>query len=437
MAILPAHHPDVTLFLDVNGVIREAAFANALSGERSDAWIGRRWTETVSGSGTAKVERLVADAKAHRVSAFRQLEQRFPSGAKLLMEYTAVRLGPRAGLVAVGKSLQSVAALQSSVLAAQQAVERDYWRLRTLETRYRLLFNAAALASVMVEAATLTIVEANAAAFALLRPGAARARADEPLVGRELTAEFAADDREALLAMLRRVRERGASPALLLRLNADRAPVTVRASLLSSNPSTVFLLELAPLGAGAKGGSDTESLAEALLENHPYGFAVVRREGTVLRANRAFLDMVQIGAARWAAGEKLSRWLDFSDAELRRMIEEAFGSHGAPVKVATLRGQLGREIRVEIAFGAAGQRECVGVTLRPLQPAGSLGELVETFGRTSLRETLRGIARQVERQCVLRALELRNGDLAAAAAILGLSLRGLKARLRRLRGPKA
>ena len=69
------------------------------------------------------------------------------------MEYTAVRLGGDAGLLAIGKSLQAVAELQSRLVAAQQAMERDYWKLREIETRYRVLFDASNEAVLLVAAA--------------------------------------------------------------------------------------------------------------------------------------------------------------------------------------------------------------------------------------------------------------------------------------------
>ena len=85
---------------------------------------------------------MVEDARAIGVSAFRQVTQRFPSGLELPIEYTTVRLGGQAGLIAIGKNLQAVAELQSRLIAAQHAREQDYWKLREIETRSRLLFDA-------------------------------------------------------------------------------------------------------------------------------------------------------------------------------------------------------------------------------------------------------------------------------------------------------
>ena len=53
-------------------------------------------------------------------------------------------------------------------------MEQDYWKLREVETRYRVLFDASNEAVLLLNADTLRIVEANPAAIRAL--GLARGR---------------------------------------------------------------------------------------------------------------------------------------------------------------------------------------------------------------------------------------------------------------------
>ncbi len=155
MAALPTVQPDITLLLDMEGVIREATLSPAMSGESVDGWLGRPWVEIAGDMGGDKVKRMVDDARVSGISAFRQINQRFPSGLEIPMEFTTVLLGGRAGMLAIGKNLQAVAELQSRLIAAQQTMERDYWKLREIETRYRLVFDASNEAVMIVSAANL------------------------------------------------------------------------------------------------------------------------------------------------------------------------------------------------------------------------------------------------------------------------------------------
>ena len=53
--------------------------------------------------------------------------------------------------VAIGRDLQALSTLQQRLVEAQQAVERDYWKLRQIETRYRLLFLRSSEAVLVVD----------------------------------------------------------------------------------------------------------------------------------------------------------------------------------------------------------------------------------------------------------------------------------------------
>ena len=121
--------PDVTLTLDMDGIIRGATLSDAIHGEQVQAWLGRPWSDTVGTVGVDRVRSMVKDARTAGVSAFHQLTQRFPSGLELPMEYTTVRLGGKSGLIAIGRNLKAVAELQSRLVAAQQAMthHRGSW----------------------------------------------------------------------------------------------------------------------------------------------------------------------------------------------------------------------------------------------------------------------------------------------------------------------
>ena len=63
-----------------------------------------------------------------------------PRGPDLPVLYSAMQVGRDGRVVAVGRDLRAMAALQQRLVDAQQSMERDYARLRHVETRYRLLF---------------------------------------------------------------------------------------------------------------------------------------------------------------------------------------------------------------------------------------------------------------------------------------------------------
>jgi len=421
--------------LDLEGVIQEVTLSNGVSGEAVAEWRGRPWVETVDDGGRGKVTRMVEDARASGISAFRQVTQRFPSGLELPMEYTTVRLGGKAGLIAIGRNLQAVAELQSRLIAAQQAMEQDYWKLREVETRYRLLFDASAEALLLLEADTLHVAEANPAAIRALGLGR----------GRALLAELAAAERERLQAMLLRVRQNGRAPGMVVHLGSEREAWTVRASLVTSDPGPMFLVQLAPASGAARASLPQlpEPVGfEAFFDRLPDACVVIDREGVIRRANRAFLDLVQLGAEGAVLGERLSRWLSRPGADLTVLLAN-LQRHGAVRLFSTgIQGELGGETAVEISAvgNHPGRPEAIALLLRDvsrrLAPAENTGNLqaafaaiIEQTGKTSLRSLVKDAIGLVERHFITAALELADGNRTAASELLGLSRQGFYKKL--------
>ena len=440
MAAVPAMQPDVTLLLDMDGVIREATLSPAMQAESVDGWLGRPWVEIAGDLGGDKVKRMVEDARASGISAFRQINQRFPSGLELPIEFTTVLLGGRAGMLAIGKNLQAVAELQSRLIAAQQTMERDYWKLREIETRYRLVFDASDEAVVIVSPANLRIVEANRAAVEALNSSRRR---NEDLAGREFLHDVASEDREAVREMLNRVRERGKALSILVHLGPDAKSWMLRGSLIASDPGHVFLLQFtAAANAPVEREQDAGSTVEKLIDRLPDGFVALDQTGIIQHANQAFLDLVQIGSKGSAIGESLGRWLWQPGADLNALLANIERHGTVRLFTTTVRGELGTDTEIEISAAQNDDEEqkYIGVLLRnvarrlPVYGEGdmlrsALGSASEQIGKSSLRKLVKNAVSIVEQHYVKQALELAGGNRTATAELLGLSRQSLYAKL--------
>jgi transcriptional regulator PpsR len=429
--------------LDLNGVIQDVTVSNAVSEEPVDDWRGRPWVDTVSGGG-GKVMRMVEDARASGVSAYRQVNQRFPSGLEIPMEYTTVRLGGKAGLIAIGRNLLAVAELQSRLIAAQQAMEQEYWKLREVETRYRLLFDASNEAVLLLKADTLRIIEANPAAIRAL--GLAR--------GRDILPDMAAEEREPFQAMLQRVRQSGRAPGVLLHLGAERTGWLVRASLMTSDPGPVFLVQLAPAGGAQISAPDSGHAGlDEFVDRLPDAFVVIERDGTIRRANRAFLDLVQVGGEGALLGERMSRFLSRPGADLTVLLANLQRHGSVRMFETTVQGDLGGETAVEISAAGAGATNggapngnasttsgLIALLMRDVSrreaPArdtsslrSALAAIIEQNGKNSLRGLVKDTVGLVERHYIVAALDLSEGNRTAAAEILGMSRQGFYKKL--------
>jgi transcriptional regulator PpsR len=434
---------DVTLVLDGEGVIRDVAFgSDELSKEGYQHWLGQPWALTVTVESRPKVEALLRDAaqSPKSVPTWRQLNHPSPQGNDVPILYSAIRVGSEGRVVAVGRNLRAVSALQQRLVEAQQSLERDYARLRHVEARFRLLFQMSSEAILIIDALSQKVVEANPAATEILSGGA------KHVVGRHFPNDFGGERSQAVQALLATARSAGRADDVRVQLGDGGRDFLITASLFRQDNASHFLIRLTP--ARADGGSVLSKAKVSLLrvlEHSPDGFVLTEPDGRILSANRAFLDFIQVASEEQARGRSLDQWFARPGVDLNVLIGN-LKQHGAVRLFATtLRGELGSSSEVEVSGVAVpeGDPPCLGFTIRgvgrrlaAVPRAGrelprSVEQLTELIGRVPLKEIVRETTDVIERLCIESALQLTGDNRASAAEMLGLSRQSLYVKLHR------
>ncbi len=431
---------DVALVLDERGIIRDVAVnSEDRTSEWAAAWLGRPWIDTVTKESRPKVEALLREAAALDAARPRHVNHPSSWGADVPVMYSAMRIGSEGRVVAFGRDLSSTATLQQQLVNAQLSMERDYGRLRHLETRYRLLFQTTTEGVLVLDASTLKVIEANPAAGRLIGIGRKRP------AGRHFPEGFDPAGTAAIEAMLAAVRATGRADTVEAMLLSDGRKVEISASLFSQEQMPLFLVRLA-----------TSSTANALMpgqaqilkaiEAAPDGFVLTDGEGRIISVNTAFLDLVEVAAGEGAEGESLDRWLGRPGVDLDVLLA-TMRQHGkVRLYQTTLRGDYGATSEVEVSAVAVTieRRAAYGFIVRDVgrrlrSEAGtssrelprSVEQLTELVGRVPLKDLVRETTDVIERLCIEAALELTNDNRASAAEILGLSRQSLYVKLRR------
>lgn len=432
---------DLALVLDPQGVIVDLACSlDDLPAEWLAKWPGRSWIDTVTVESRPKVEALLAEALRGSTPRWRHLNHPAPRGSDLPISYLVQKAGSAGNLLAVGRDLRAMAALQQRLVAAQQSLERDYARMRSVETRYRLLFQVSAEPVLIVEAASGKIVEANPATAQLLAEPAKR------IVGRSLYDSFEPAAAQEIRALLAAVQTTGRPDNAKVRLQ-QRRELLVHAALFRQEALSFFLIRLLPID-GEPGGVAVATVKARLLEavqSAPDAFVVTDPEGRILTANAAFLDLAQLATEEQARGESLERWLGRPGVDLNVLIANLRQHGSVRLFLTTLRGEYGATAEIEASAVAVPSEEqpCFGFTIRsigrrlPAEPRTgrelprSMEQLAELVGRVPLKDLVRDTTDVIERMCIEAALELTGDNRASAAEILGLSRQSLYVKLHR------
>ena len=431
---------DVTLVVDSQGVIVDAAFSNPdLAKEAYRDWIGRRWVDTVTVESRAKIEELIRDTVVDAPSRWRQVNYPVGNGPDVPVRYSAIRFGPDRRMVAVGRDLRAMAALQQRLIEAQQAMEREYARIRDAEKRYRLLFQLAAEAVLIVDAGNQRVVEANPAASALIGKEAKR------LIGHAFGELFDENSQQAARSFVAAVRVAPRIDNVHVQLALDSEPLLLSGSLFRQDSAAHVLVLLSRLRGAGSAIADEKADLLRVIERMPDAFVVTDSDRRVLTANTAFLDLVQASSEDHVRGESIERWFGRPGVDVELLFTN-LRAHGSVRHFSTiLRGEFGASEDVEIAGVEVpgGGQTCLGFSIRSAgwrsgrEKLGGreLPRTVEQFadlvGRVPLKNLVRETTDLIERLCIEAALQLTRDNRASAAEMLGLSRQGLYAKLRR------
>ena len=431
---------DIALVIDAGGVIRtvEQGQADPITAAAHD-WVGQSWVDTVSADTRGKIEKLLKEASSQGVARRREVSHPLDRGASIPVAYTAIRLGEHGPVLAVGRDMRAIAAIQERFIETQQDMERGYWSVRQAESRYRLLFQVATDAVMVIDPETLLILDANPAAGALF------SSTGEPLIGKHATVGFAHVSRSAVNELLVSARGSGQSGEIRARLLGSVAMTSVAATSFRADDAMRLLVRVRAADAPALGvdvgAASSAGAMPAADERAGDAAAVTDSSGRILLANPAFLQLVRVAGEHEAKARPLIGWLDAPERPLDPLISQVRRLGVVGGFAATVRPASGAGDRVEVSATllTEGDQECIGFTFRRARAAepeataaapvlgAHLTRLVERIGQLSLPGLVQEAAALVEAHFIQLALERTGGDADAAAALLGVD-RALVAR---------
>ena len=409
---------DIALVLDEAGVIRSVAQSGAQPmAPSADEWVGRLWADTVAVPMRRKVEGLLHDVASTGLARRREISHSSVDGADIPVAYTAIRLGRDGPVIAVGRDMRAIAAIQQRFLDAQQDLERGYWKARQVESQERQLHQVLTDRVLVVDAQTLGIVRAN-------RNVSQRLGGMAALAGRAVEALFDDRSRSAVRELMSSARSSGRPSELRARLIGDPVTSSVAAIPFRAGDEQRLLVRLrsaALPAASVPGRSEREAAA------------VADSSGRVLGCDAAFIALLQARDDTELIGQHVADWLgrgpDDVDALLREVRQEGLAEREALVLNAGTR----ETVAVSATWLTEGDRECVGLVLYQAVPriaelggaqaafAEAWKRLTEELGATPLPVMLRQATALAEQHFIRIALQRCAGDTHAAADLLGIS----------------
>lgn len=433
------------MVVDGRGVIRDVSFNKdelSLEVDGHGRWLGSKLVDVVTSETRQKVHELLQDAAANRLSVWRQVNHPSPRGEDVPIQYSAIKISRDDRIVVIGRDLRPLAVMQQRLISAQQSMERDYIKLRHAETRYRLLFQVASEAVLIVDATSHSIIDANPAALALFD------RSGPHFIKTSLLDHIEAPDRDAIRILLGDVRATGRDNRANVHVANASLSCTLTASLFRQENASLFLVRLSSqIMLPDNGALKTTAMLLRYFELAPDGLVITQSDGRIIRANPAFVEMAQLSNNEQARGESLDRWVGRAGVDFGVALANLRQNGVIRLFSTVLRGEYGAGAEIEVSAVALADRDdkpSFGFAIRNVEkrlPAASprserelprsVAQLTDMIGRVPLKDLVRETTDVIEKLSIEAALELTGDNRASAAEMLGLSRQSLYVKLRR------
>jgi len=433
---------DVALCMDADGIIRDLAYNPSVLGDKNiEHYVGKRWNDTVTVESQHKVDALLASVSAANEPG-RQINQIGKDGAEFLVAFRTVSLADGRGYLAVGHDLGSLTRMQQRLVNVQQSMERDYTQLRDFETRYRLLLQTAGEATIIVNAHTLEVLEANPAACEVLNAS------ERKLVGSRFLRWVEDANRQRMEDALAAVRSEGMGKRLSVDLTGEESDLVANLSYVKSDNYSHVLIRLCRRQSEHFGDVPREFLSHhvALVNHVPDALVVTNSMGMVVTVNTEFLDLAQLPNADAARDRSLSDWLGHSGIDYQVIMASLRENGSIRLFNTQMRGEFGTMTEVEVSASLIDSDEFDGIgfavrnitrriaandEVAPSSSPRSIDQMTQLVGRVPLKELVRESTELIEQMCIEAALRLTGNNRASAAEMLGLSRQSLYVKLRR------
>jgi len=441
LGVLATANSDLALVIARDSKIIDVAYRDrSLKAWDVDEWVGKSWKDTVTVESRDKTDELLQESLKTSPTPSRQVNHPAKSGRDLPIGYRLVSFSGWPHKVALGTDLRPMAEMQQRLVRLQIEMEKDYRKLRDIESRYRILFHVAVEPLIVVEAQTLKILDANDGAARLLD------RAVAKLVGKSAVTAFAKADQpkatEALTALGLRARAdvfhaRPATSDKQMKISVTPFREFGRTNLLVSFSSGEMVSQ--------SGGSRSDATLVSMMDQLPEGVVIVNADGKITQANPAFLDMIRVVDLDRVEDKGLDNWLGGSSVDLQVLManlrehgtvrrfssvirDELGGSENVDVTATKIDGPDGTHFGFAVREQARGeQAQQAGLNLHP----GTSTQFTDLVGRVPLKDLVRDTADVIERLCIEAALRLTDNNRASAADMLGLSRQSLYIKLKR------
>ena len=355
------------------------------------------------------------------------------------VRYKGFKLNGTDNLLLVGNDLTPVAEIQKKFVNSQLALEREYTKYRSYETKYKVLVDFTTDPIILVDGFKGLIVDANPSGHQMfcLKKG--------KLIGQQLEKLVYWNRTDKILEVLKADALTNSTRVLPLKVNKNSVKVRIVPAVFRAENELCLMLKLTPIKESISPTGEFSELLKKYYENTRDSIVFTDKSGIIKYINNSFLSLCNSGSDQLVLGRSFSDFLGRGIIDLKVLIDTAL-ANGTTVPfttqfVSTYDIKINVEITATKAFNEYGTFVCFQIRYGSSSRKKDANEIVvseqatekimKLVGSAPLKELVADTNDIVEKICIETALKMTKNNRVATAEMLNLSRQSLYVKLRK------
>ena len=364
-----------------------------------------------------------------------QLNHIHTDGSDFPIEYTAHPTGVKNQILLFGKDLSQMANAQQELMKTQLKFEKEYDRLRSFDTKYRVILEECGIAFLLVNSDQLIEDHNNKAANFFHK---------EALEGKSLDEIFEINPELNVLEQLQKLKSDSPTKKLNLKIKSLNKSADISGTFFRSSDGLHALLKINEQTEKSQTTNYVKPYLSNLYEKSSDSFVFTDDVGKIIEANESFLTLCEAPSADQIMGSRLSNFFKNSETDVAILTESAkeFGKiRNYSTEFKTLFGST-VPVTISSTWIVNKNDNFFGFILRDMTSIRSEKDddddenhswdsTTKLVGTAPLKTLVAQTGDIAERICLETALRLTNNNKVAAAEMLSLSRQSLYVKLRK------
>ncbi len=355
------------------------------------------------------------------------------------VRYKGFKMSNTDTVLLVGHDLTPVAEIQKKFVNSQLALEREYTRFRSYETRYKALVEFTTDPMILIDGFSGSILEINPPGNQMFH------LKKDKLVGQKLEKFVNWDETVKLLEVLKTDAVANVTRALSLKVHNHSQMVKIQSIMFRAENDLCLMLKLIPMNERISTANEFPEILKKYYENTKDSIVFTDKAGIIKHSNDSFLSLCSLGSDQLILGRSFSDFLARGIIDLKVLIDAAWENGTTMPFTTQLVSSYDVKTNIEItgtkASNEYGDYVCFLIRYSPnstkqrtndtVVSEQATQKIMKLVGSAPLKELVADTNDIVEKICIETALKMTKNNRVATAEMLNLSRQSLYVKLRK------